>query len=200
LKRQKMRKFRIGSETHSLGLRKRRWREDKKEDVVCLQPDSRELESSPARARVREERHMTEREWEETGEMWCDVATIEAARIGGHTTAVCGHSCARKESAQHRACEPQRDCKCAQQRHQQPSGSSLFSHEWSWCIHLSIYLSSWYIEMLLLSFLFLLLKKLFQDVCFPLLWWWWWWSLTDSLIDCVTTKQTDMFVCLFVCL
>lgn len=59
---------------HSLGLRKRRWREDKKEDAVRLQTSSRELESSPARARAREEeRHKTEREWEETGEMWCDV-------------------------------------------------------------------------------------------------------------------------------
>lgn len=59
---------------HSLGLRKRRWREDKKEGAVCLQPV---LESSRARPleRAREKRHTRQRENEKRQErcdvMWC---------------------------------------------------------------------------------------------------------------------------------
>jgi len=152
---------------HSLGLRKRRWREDKKEDAVCLQPV---LESSRARPleRAREKRDTRHRENEKRQER-CDVMLrrLKRRELGATpprsvATHVRGKRVRSIELASHKEIVSAHNSGINSL--QVPLSSPM--NEAGASIYLSIYLSIWYIEMLLLSFLFFFSKSFFKMFVF----------------------------------
>ncbi len=148
---------------HSLGLRKRRWREDKKEDAVYLQPV---LESSRARPleRAREKRDTRQRENEKRQER-CDVMLrrLKRRELGATpprsvATHVRGKRARSIELASHKEIVSAHNSGINSL--QVPLSSPMNE------AGASIYLSIWYIEMLLLSFLFFFLKSFFKMFVF----------------------------------